>query len=88
MGSESMRDHLGSRLEHSRARVNGVDLHFARGGSGDPLYLVHGAPKTMFIWRHVVPLLTPHFTVVLVDCRGYGDSERPCERLRHPDDGS
>jgi pimeloyl-ACP methyl ester carboxylesterase len=77
MAANDMTDHAGARLNHGRARVNGVKIHYAFAGSGDPVYLVHGAPKTMFIWRHLVPLLTEHHTVVLLDCRGYGESERP-----------
>jgi hypothetical protein len=31
------------------------------------VFLLHGTPKTMSYWRHVVPLLTPHHTVITVD---------------------
>jgi pimeloyl-ACP methyl ester carboxylesterase len=31
----------------------------------------------MSYWRHIVPLLTPHYTVVAVDNRGFGGSQRP-----------
>ena len=33
----------------------------------------------MFVWRHVMPLLTPRFHVVVLDCRGYGASQRPVD---------
>jgi pimeloyl-ACP methyl ester carboxylesterase len=77
MGAESLADHLGVPLRHGRPTVNGVGLHYAIGGQGEPVYLVHGAPKSMFFWRRVIPLLTPHYTVVAVDLRGFGDSLRP-----------
>ena len=77
MGTYEMKDHEGNRLIHGRPDVNGVNIHYAMGGSGEPVFLIHGVPKTMFFWRKVIPLLTPHYTVVAVDCRGYGDSERP-----------
>jgi len=77
MDAYDMTDHRGRRLVHSRPHVNGVDLHCATGGSGQPVYLVHGTPKTMFAWRHIIPLLTPHYEVVVLDCRGAGDSQRP-----------
>jgi pimeloyl-ACP methyl ester carboxylesterase len=31
----------------------------------------------MSYWRHVVPLLTSHYTVIAVDNRGCGGSQRP-----------
>jgi superfamily I DNA/RNA helicase len=46
-------------------------------GQGEPLFLLHGVPKTSYHWRHVIPLLTPHFTVIAPDLRGLGDSEHP-----------
>lgn len=77
MGAESLTDHQGRPLRHGRPVVNGVGIHYAIGGEGEPVYLVHGAPKTMFFWRRVIPLLTASYTVVAVDLRGFGDSQRP-----------
>src|SRR5260370_10831089 len=77
VGTYEMTDHDGNRLVHGRPNVNGVNIHYAMGGSGDPVFLLHGVPKTMYFWRKVIPFLTPHYTVIAVDCRGYGDSERP-----------
>jgi alpha/beta hydrolase fold len=70
-------DHTGVRLTHGKPKVNGVEIHYAIGGAGEPVFLLHGVPKTMSYWRHVVPLLTPHYTVVAVDNRGFGGSQRP-----------
>ncbi|MEV7817586.1 alpha/beta fold hydrolase [Streptomyces flaveolus] len=53
-----------------------MEIHYAIGGTGEPVFLVHGVPKTMAYWRHVVPLLTPHFTVIVLDNRGAGGSQR------------
>jgi pimeloyl-ACP methyl ester carboxylesterase len=73
----TLADHAGFRLTHGKPNVNGVGIHYAIGGAGEPVFLLHGVPKTMSYWRHVVPLLTPHYTVVAVDSRGFGGSERP-----------
>jgi pimeloyl-ACP methyl ester carboxylesterase len=73
----ALTDHEGVALIHGRAPVNGVTLHHAVGGRGEPVILLHGVPKTMYYWRQVIPLLTPHHTVVAVDIRGFGDSDRP-----------
>src|SRR5580698_2682801 len=70
-------DHAGVRLTHGKPTVNGVEIHYAIGGAGEPVFLLHGTPKTMSYWRHVVPLLTPHYTVIAVDNRGAGGSQRP-----------
>jgi pimeloyl-ACP methyl ester carboxylesterase len=73
----TLADHAGVPLTHGKPRVNGVEIHYAIGGAGEPVFLLHGVPKTMSYWRHVVPLLTPHYTVVAVDNRGFGGSQRP-----------
>ncbi len=70
-------DHAGGRLAHGKPTVNGVEIHYAVGGAGEPVFLLHGVPKTMSYWRHVVPLLTPYYTVAAVGNRGFGGSQRP-----------
>ncbi|MEO0527107.1 MAG: alpha/beta hydrolase, partial [Bacteroidota bacterium] len=49
------------------------------GGSGEPLLLLHGAPESHVMWRHLGPKLTANFTVVIPDLRGYGRSDKPRE---------
>jgi alpha/beta hydrolase fold len=73
----NLTDHAGVRLIHGKPKVNGVEIHYAIGGAGEPVFLLHGVPKTMSYWRYVVPLLTPHYTVIAVDNRGSGGSQRP-----------
>jgi pimeloyl-ACP methyl ester carboxylesterase len=77
MTDPMLTDHAGAGLTHGKPRINGVEIHYAIGGSGAPVLLLHGVPKTMSYWRHVVPLLTPHYTVIAVDNRGFGGSQRP-----------
>jgi haloacetate dehalogenase len=51
---------------------------FARsGGAGPPLLLLHGFPQTHVMWHRVAPQLAKHFSVVLMDLRGYGWSSAP-----------
>src|ERR1700731_159538 len=73
----NLTDHAGVRLTHGKPKVNGVEIHYAIGGAGDPVFLLHGVPKTMSYWRHVIPLLAPHYTVIAVDNRGAGGCQRP-----------
>ncbi len=63
--------------EHRRVHANGIDLHVVLSGSGPPVVLLHGFPQSWFCWRHVIPLLAPHFQVIAPDLRGYGDSDKP-----------
>lgn len=73
----SIKDHHGNEVTHGRAAVNGVRLHYVTAGEGDPLLLVHGVPKSSYYWHRIIPLLTPHYTVIAPDVRGFGDSFRP-----------
>ncbi|MDA2806762.1 alpha/beta fold hydrolase [Nocardiopsis suaedae] len=72
-----MHDQHGTPLRTGRATANGTDLHYRTAGSGPAVVLLHGVPKTGYHWRHLVPRLTPHHTVVVPDLRGLGDSARP-----------
>jgi pimeloyl-ACP methyl ester carboxylesterase len=60
-------DHDGKPVNHHMARVNGIRMHYITAGSGPPLLLLHGTPKTHYYWYRIVPFLTPHFTIVAPD---------------------
>ncbi|MDX7952115.1 alpha/beta hydrolase [Lichenihabitans sp. Uapishka_5] len=72
-------DHLGQPVRHGRARVNGIRMHYVTAGQGEPLLLLllHGTPKNHFYWYKLLPLLTPYFTVVAPDLRGFGYTDKP-----------
>ncbi|MGW4403237.1 alpha/beta fold hydrolase [Nonomuraea sp. NPDC004702] len=57
--------------------VGETELFVRYGGSGTPLLLLHGHPRTHATWHRVAPLLAPHHTVVCPDLRGYGRSGKP-----------
>jgi len=57
--------------------ANGIRLHAVIGGNGPALLLVHGWPQTWYQWRLVMPALARDFTVVAVDQRGIGLSDKP-----------
>lgn len=54
-----------------------VTLRGRHGGSGTPILLLHGHPQSHAMWHRVAPALAEKFNVVLMDLRGYGDSDRP-----------
>ncbi|WP_159796994.1 alpha/beta fold hydrolase [Puerhibacterium puerhi] len=57
--------------------ADGVALHAAVGGAGDPVVLLHGFPQTHLCWRRVAPALAADHTVIVPDLRGYGASDKP-----------
>ena len=61
----------------------GVHIHARVGGRGPPLLALHGHPQTHAIWHRVAPVLAEHFTLVLADLRGYGDSAKPAGEADH-----
>ena len=61
----------------------GVRLAAGRAGQGPPLLLLHGHPQTHAMWHRVAPQLAQNFSVVWMDLRGYGDSDRPADDAAH-----
>jgi pimeloyl-ACP methyl ester carboxylesterase len=57
--------------------VAGCRICYLRKGSGPPLVLVHGVPLSLLTWRHVIDTLSQRFTVVAVDLKGFGRSQKP-----------
>ena len=66
-------------FDESRVDVgNGIELRVRTGGSGPPVVLLHGHPRTHTTWHRVAPLLAAAgHTVVCPDLRGYGRSSKP-----------
>lgn len=45
-------------------------------GGGPALVLIHGIGASRKTWSQLLPVLTPHFTVITYDLRGHGSSPR------------
>ena len=65
---------LGKEFASESATVNGITLHYVRGGKGPVVILIHGFPQDWFEYRAIMPRLAKQFTVIAVDLRGIGGS--------------
>lgn len=70
MSAENIPEGFASEL----ATVNGITLHYVRGGEGPPLILIHGFPQDWFEYHAIMPQLAKQLTVIAVDLRGVGGS--------------
>ncbi|TBU71819.1 alpha/beta hydrolase [Pseudomonas daroniae] len=57
--------------------IDGVRLHYVKGGSGPLVYLVHGFGQSWYEWHQLMPELAKQFTVVAPDLPGLGQSAVP-----------
>jgi haloacetate dehalogenase len=64
-------------FELDRIDVGEAVLRVRHGGSGPPVLLLHGHPRTHATWHRVAPLLASRHAVVCPDLRGYGESSKP-----------
>jgi haloacetate dehalogenase len=64
-------------FELDRIDVGEAVLRVRHGGSGPPMLLLHGHPRTHTTWHRVAPVLAEAHTVVCPDLRGYGESSKP-----------
>jgi haloacetate dehalogenase len=65
-------------FELERVDVGETTLRVRHGGSGPPVLLLHGHPRTHATWHMVAPRLADAgHTVVCPDLRGYGQSSAP-----------
>jgi haloacetate dehalogenase len=60
-----------------RIDAGSLKLRVRHGGTGPPVLLIHGHPRTGSTWHAVAPrLLEAGHTVVVADMRGYGQSDK------------
>ncbi len=59
--------------------ANGIRQHVVVGGEGPPLLLVHGWPENWYAWRLLMPELAKSYTIIAVDQRGIGLTEKTAE---------
>jgi abhydrolase domain-containing protein 6 len=66
-------------LVRKTATIDGFDIAYLEGGSGEPLVLVHGFGADKDNFTQVSRLLTPHYRVIIPDMPGFGESSKPAD---------
>jgi haloacetate dehalogenase len=64
-------------FQEHRISTGQAEIHLLTGGAGPPLLLLHGYPQNHVAWHAVAPRLRDHFSLVIPDLRGYGESKGP-----------
>ena len=57
--------------------IDGIKLHYVKGGKGPLVFLVHGFGQSWYEWHQLMQTLEKKYTVVAVDLPGLGLSEPP-----------
>ncbi len=58
---------------------DGLRMHYLDEGEGRPVLLLHGEPTWSFLYRKILPELTPAFRCVVPDHFGFGRSDKPTD---------
>lgn len=64
-------------LEQKSLEVYGSKLTYLEAGSGQTIVYIHGNPSSSYLWRNVIPFMTPNYRNVAVDLIGMGGSDKP-----------
>jgi len=57
--------------------VFGSRMHYVESGRGEPILFLHGNPTSSYLWRNVIPSLSPHGRAIALDLIGFGGSDKP-----------
>jgi len=61
------------------ANINGANLWYEVSGQGKPLLLHHGYTASRVNWQPVADRLMDRYQIILMECRGTGESEHTAE---------
>ena len=59
------------------SRSNRVNIYYEVAGEGPPLVLLHANPFDHTMWLYQIARYSRRYTVVAIDLRGYGRSDKP-----------
>src|SRR4051794_32591410 len=71
-------------VEHRFESANGIRMHYAEAGAGEPVVLLHGWPEHWWMWRDFIAPLAERFRVIAPDLRGHGWTDKPDGDYRKP----
>ncbi len=57
--------------------VAGSRIHYVEQGEGEPILMLHGNPTSSYLWRNVIPFVSPVGRVIAMDLIGFGESDKP-----------
>ena len=69
------------RIDVRTGVADGVTLRYLTAGSGPTIVLLHGYAETSRMWRPLMPVLAPRYTVIAPDLPGIGGSDIPADGL-------
>ena len=63
-------------FEPHYVEIDELRTHYLDEGEGEPILLLHGEPTWSFLYRKMIPLLSPHFRCIAPDYIGFGRSDK------------
>ena len=64
-------------FESKYLEVHGSKMHYVEEGAGDPVLFLHGNPTSSYLWRNVIPHVSPLARCIALDLIGMGKSDKP-----------
>jgi haloalkane dehalogenase len=64
-------------FESRFVEVEGSRLHYIDEGSGNPVLFLHGNPTSSYLWRNIIPYVSPSHRAIAMDLIGMGKSDKP-----------
>ena len=58
-----------------------VDWHYVEAGAGEAIVYLHGIPDSWYQWHHQMSALSETNHCIVVELKGYGQSEKKSWRL-------
>ncbi len=64
-------------FESKFVTVKDSKIHYIEQGEGDAVLFIHGNPTSSYLWRNVIPHVSPASRAIALDLIGFGKSDKP-----------